>query len=75
MGTPEVILSLLEIAYDVAVKEGWLGTAQAVSDASARLRAEQATAEGSARAADRSSRATSAMMAARRSKGPAGPRE
>lgn len=75
MGTPQLVLRLLELAYDLAIREGWLGTAQAVSDASARVLQEQATAEGAGRAAQRSSDATSRLMAAARSEAPKAPGE
>lgn len=75
MGTPELVIRLLELAYDLAIREGWLGTAQAVSDASARVLQEQATAEGAGRAAERSSEATSRLMAAARSGAPKAPGE
>lgn len=75
MGTPELVIRLLELAYDLAIRDGWLGTAQAVSDASARVLQEQATAEGAGRAAQRSSDATSRLMAAARSEAPKAPGE
>lgn len=75
MGTPELVIRLLELAYELALREGWLGTAQAVSDASARVLQEQATADGAGRAAQRSSDATSRLMAAARSEAPKAPGE